>query len=223
MGEAIGQVLSLGVAVAISPLAIIAVTLMLVAPHGRVTAPSFLAGWLLGLVVVGAVVLLVVGPAEIGAAGQPEDWVSWVLLVVGMLLLLVAWRQWRGRPRGDDIAKGPKWMAAVRGFTALQAFGFGALFSGGKPKNLLLAIGAAVEIGQTGIPGGEQALAYAAFVAIGTVGVAVPLVLYVVLGERAGSVLGALERWMIDNNAVVITVLCVVAGVKLIGDGIAGL
>ena len=46
MGQAIGQVLSFGVGVALSPVPIIAVALMLATPKGRVNGPAFLAGWI---------------------------------------------------------------------------------------------------------------------------------------------------------------------------------
>jgi threonine/homoserine/homoserine lactone efflux protein len=59
MGQAIGQVLAFGVGVALSPVPIIAVVLMLATPKGRVNGPAFLAGWILGLAVVGTIVLLV--------------------------------------------------------------------------------------------------------------------------------------------------------------------
>ncbi len=55
-------------------------------------------------------------------------------------------------------------------------------------------------IAQTGIPGGEQAAAYAAFVLIGTIGVAAPVVVYFALGERAAPVLDGLKTWMARNN-----------------------
>jgi hypothetical protein len=57
MGQAVGQVLSFGVGVALSPVPIIAVVLMLATPRGRVNGPAFLAGWVVGLTVVGTVVL----------------------------------------------------------------------------------------------------------------------------------------------------------------------
>jgi hypothetical protein len=44
MGEAIGQVLSFAVGVAISPVPIIAVVLMLATRRGRVNGPAFLTG-----------------------------------------------------------------------------------------------------------------------------------------------------------------------------------
>ena len=70
MGEAVGQVLSFGVGVALSPVPIIAVVLMLATPRGRVNGPVFLAGWVVGLAFVGAVVLLAAsgGGASEGAS-----------------------------------------------------------------------------------------------------------------------------------------------------------
>ena len=53
MGDAIGQVLSFGVGVALSPVPIIAVVLMLGTPRARSNGPAFVAGWILGLAVVG--------------------------------------------------------------------------------------------------------------------------------------------------------------------------
>jgi Sap-like sulfolipid-1-addressing protein len=46
--EAIGQVLSLGLGVALSPAPIIAVVLMLATPRGRVNGPAFVGGWIVG-------------------------------------------------------------------------------------------------------------------------------------------------------------------------------
>jgi Sap, sulfolipid-1-addressing protein len=97
------------------------------------------------------------------------------------------------------------------------------VLAGANPKNLLLAVGAAAAIAQTGIPGGEQAIAYAVFAVIGTVGVGAPVVIYFALGDRAGPILDGLKAWMAHNNAVIMAVLCLVIGAKLLGDGIAGL
>jgi hypothetical protein len=44
-------------------------------------------------------------------------------------------------------------------------------------------------IAQTGLPGGQQALVRAVFVVVGTVAVAAPLAVYLVLGRKADSML----------------------------------
>jgi Sap, sulfolipid-1-addressing protein len=70
------------------------------------------------------------------------------------------------------------------------------------------------------ISGGEQAVAYAVFAIIGTIGVAVPVVMYFALGDRAPALLDKLKTWMGHHNAVIMAVLCLVIGVKIIGTGI---
>jgi Sap, sulfolipid-1-addressing protein len=76
MGDAIGQMLPAAVGVAVSPLPIVAVVLMLVSRRGRVNGPVFVAGWLAGLAVIGAIVLSVSSGAGASDEGQPETWVG---------------------------------------------------------------------------------------------------------------------------------------------------
>ena len=47
--------------------------------------------------------------------------------------------------------------------------------------------------------------------------------IYFVLGKRSEKVLGELEDWMSQHNAVIMTVLCLVIAAKLIGDAIGSL
>ena len=222
MGNAIGQTLSFAVGVALSPVPIIAVILMLVSARARVNGPAFVVGWLVGLAAVGTIVLLVVGPADASDDGEPATWVSILELVLGLLLVLVAAKQWRGRPHDGEEAPTPKWMGAIDAFTPVKSLGAGAVLAGANPKNLLLSVGAAAAIAQTGIPGGEQAIAFVVFAIIGTIGVAVPVVMYFALGDRAGPLLDRLKSWMGQHNAVIMAVLCLVIGAKLVGDAISG-
>jgi hypothetical protein len=222
MGQAIGGILSFAVGVAISPVPIIAVILMLVTPKARVNGPAFLVGWLLGLAVIGTIVLVFAGSSNANDGGEPATWVSVLKLVLGILLVLVAAKQWRGRPHGDEEPSAPKWMGAIDSFTPPKALGAGAVLAGANPKNLLLSVGAAAAIAQTGISGGEQAVAYAVFALIGTIGVATPIVIFFALGDKAGTTLERLKAWMAHNNGVIMAVLCLIIGAKLIGDAISG-
>ena len=69
----------------------------------------------------------------------------------------------------------------------------------------------------------SQAIAYAVFALIGTIGVASPVVIYFVMGERSQEMLTKLKNWMGHNNAVIMAILCLIIGAKLIGDAIGGL
>ena len=79
----------------------------------------------------------------------------------------------------------PKWMATIDKTTPPAAFGLAALLSGANPKNLLLAIAGAATIAQTGIPGGQQAIAYLIFALIGTLGIGIPVGIYFAMGKRS--------------------------------------
>jgi threonine/homoserine/homoserine lactone efflux protein len=222
MADAIGQVLSLGVGVALSPVPIIAVVLMLGTPRARANGPAFVLGWVAGLALAGTVVLLVSSGAGASEEGDPATWVGVLKIVLGLLLLLVAARTWKVRPRGGQEAELPKWMQTIDGFTASRSIGFGALLSGVNPKNLLLTVGAAAAIAQTGIPAGEQAVALAVFVVVGTLGPGIPVAIYFAMGERAERLLASLKEWMAAHNAAIMAVLCLIIAAKLIGDGVSG-
>ena len=223
MGQAIGGSLPLAIGIAISPVPIIAVVLMLTTPRARVNGPAFVLGWLLGLGVIGAIVLAIADPAKASNSGAPATWVSWLKIVLGILLLLVAVRQFRGRPHDQEQAAMPKWMGAIDNFKPPAALGTGALLAGANPKNLLLAVGGAVAIAQTGIGGAQQAVAYLIFAVIATIGIGAPVGIYFALGKRSQDILGRLKYWMAQHNAVIMSVLCLIIGAKLIGDAISAL
>jgi threonine/homoserine/homoserine lactone efflux protein len=223
MSQAIGQVLSLAVGVSLSPIPIIGVVLMLATPRARSNSLAFLAGWVAGLAIVGAIVLLVSSGAEASESGAPATWVDWLKIVLGVLLLGVALRQWRSRPRPGEEAAMPGWMNAIDTFGAPKAAGLAVLLSAINPKNLLLVVAAAAAISQTGVSAGDQAVALAIFILVATVGPGVPVAIYFAMGERSKHLLDELRRWMADNNAVIMMVICLLIAAKLIGDGIAGL
>ena len=219
MGQAIGGSLPLAVGIALSPIPIIAVVLMLTSEKARVNGPVFVAaGWPSSArscwpSPAGRRQPVRV-PGHLGQLGQDR---------ARRLLLLVAARQFRSRPHGGEAPPSPKWMATIDKTSPPAAFGLAAALSGANPKNLLLAVGGAAAIAQTGISGGQQALAYLVFAVIGTLGVGIPVVLYFALGDRSAKLLTQLKDWMSEHNAVIMTVLCLIIGVKLIGDAIAGL
>jgi hypothetical protein len=221
MGAAIGDVLGLAAGVAVSPLPIVAMILVLATPRGRVNGSLFGIGWLAGLSILGTVVLLLAGPADPSDDGTPAAWTGWLKLLLGVLALLLAARQWRGRPAEGAAPELPKWMAGLDKLKPGGALGLGALLSGVNPKNAGLTIAAAATIAGAGLAGGEQAVTLAVFVAIGSAGVLAPLIVYLVAGERAARTLDAWKTWSGDHNAAIMAVLFLVFGFKLVGDGIA--
>jgi cytochrome c biogenesis protein CcdA len=223
MGQAIGQAIPFAVGVALSPVPIIAVVLMLASAKGPVSGPAFLAGWVLGLAVLGTIVLLAASGAGATNSGAPANWVSILKLVLGVLLLALAVKQWNGRPEEGIEPKLPAWMKTIDTFSPIRSASIAAVLSSINPKNLILVVGGAASIAQTGATSGQQAAALAVFIAIASLGVGTPVAIYFVMGDRAATVLGGLRDWMASENATIMAVLFLVFGAKLIGDAISTL
>lgn len=223
MGHAVGLSLPVAVGVLISPMPIVAVVLMLVSQRARANGLAFLAGWVVGIAVVGTAVVLLVGGAAGDDGSGPPTWASILKLVLGVLLLLLAVKQWTGRPADGETAPTPGWMSAIDSFTPVKAFGLAVGLGAVNPKNLLLVVAGATTIAQAAPERGQQLGALAVFVVIASVGVASPVVVYLSTGTRAAQILQRLKTWLIANNATVMSVLLLVIGTKMLGDAITGL
>jgi threonine/homoserine/homoserine lactone efflux protein len=223
VGQALGDVLPLAVAIAIFPVPIIAVVLLLGAERGVAKGLAFGLAWCAGLAAVGGIVLAVAGLLDATDGGEPATWVSLALLGLGALLVLLAARGWRGRPRAGEEAPTPGWMRAIDGFTVAKAGAAGFALSGLNPKNAMLAAAAAAEIAEVGLPAGQQVAVLAGFVLVASVGVLAPVVVAVALGDRSRGLLDGLRTALTRHSAAIMAALFLVIGAKLIGDAIAGL
>lgn len=219
--QAIGDLLPAAVGVAISPVPIIAVTLMLGTPRAKSNGPAFALGWVAALVVVSVVVLVVAGGADDPDSATATG-VDWFQVALGALFLVMAAGQWRTRPRRGEEPEMPRWMAMVDTFTGGRSLGLGALLAGPNPKNLALTAASAASIAQAGLSGGDSAIAVAVFVVIASTTVVGPVLLYVVATEAAAPRLASLKELMSDHNAVIMMVVLLVLGAKLVGQGLAG-
>jgi len=221
LGPTIGDLLPAAVGVALSPLPIVAVILMLATPQGRTNGAAFAVGWVLGLVVVLVLVVALAGGAD--SNGSTRTGVDWLKLLLGVLLVGVAWKQWQSRPHDGETPELPKWMATLQDFDPLRSFAVGAALAAVNPKNLALAVAGGATIAQAGLSAGSDAVAILVFVAIASVTIVAPVVAYLALGEKAADTLDHLRAWMAANNATIMTVVCVVLAAKLIGAGLGGL
>ncbi len=223
MGKAIGEILPYAVAAAITVSAIIGIILMLVTPKAKTNGTAFAVGYVLGFALVGTIVIVLAGGKDYSSGSGPTQTVSIIKLLLGLLLLVAAVRQWRGRPKEGEQSKMPKWMATIDSFTAGKSFGLGVLLSAVNPKNLAMSLAAGLAIAQAAIPTGQEAVVLIIYIVIGASTVLAPMVVYFVMGDRAAAILGGWRKWLEENNAVVTAVVLLMLGVVLIGQGITGL
>ena len=222
MNVVIGEILPLALGIAVSPIPIIAAILMLLSPRAKGTSVGFLLGWVVGIVVAVTVftLLAAVLPESDDDASNPTA--GWIKIGLGVLLLLMAVKQWRGRPTGDQEPELPGWMKAIDTMTAAKGAGLGFLLSAVNPKNLLMAAGAGVIIGGTaaGLETGEEVVAIAVFTVIAAASVAVPVIGYLVASRKMAGPLESMHQWLLKENAVVMAVLLLVIGVAMVGKGV---
>ncbi len=218
MTEVIGDIFGLAIGIAVSPVPIAAVILMLFASRARTTGPFFLIGWLTGITLVVTVVLFVPGLG--GDAGEPSTTSGVIKGILGLLLLFAAIRQWMSRPPPGAETTMPKWMAGVDTMGGGGAFGLALALTVLNPKNLLLAAAAGAAIGAGQLNTGETVLAVALFTVVASLTIAIPVIGYLIAGERIQPALDTTKDWMIQNNSAVMSVLLLVFGVILVGDAI---
>lgn len=218
MGDAIGATLGYAVGIAVSPIPIAAVILMLFSGRARVNSVSFMVAWVLGIALVTSVAVLI--PGLEADDSEPSNTTGWIKLALAALLLLVGLRQWRTRPGPDDEVPVPGWMAKIDELKPAASFGLGFLLSALNPKNLLLAVAAGASLAALPLSSGETAGAVAVFTAVAAITVAVPVIAYLIAGQRLDPTLERAKSWLIGNNSAVMAVLFIVFGISLLGDAI---
>ncbi len=221
MNGVIGDLLPAALAVALSPIPIAGVVLILASPRARTAGPAFACGWIAGLLTVSVLVILVLGGGSDSDGDDPG--LGWVKVALGVLFFALAAKQWAQRPREGRPSEPPAWLESIDSASPTRAARLGAALSAANPKNLALTLAAAATIVESGLDSADEAVATAAFVAIGSMSVVGAVVYRLVAGERADRPLAAVRRFMSDHSAAIMIIVLLLLGAKLLGDGIAAI
>jgi|tagenome__1003787_1003787.scaffolds.fasta_scaffold20648831_1 hypothetical protein len=221
MGRVVAALLPLAVVVAVSPVPLITVILLMLADRAAGSSAGFLVGWALGIAGATIASLLVVEGTDAGTSGRSAA--SWVAVILGMLLLGLATRRWRSRPRSGERPELPSWVGAIDRVTAPRACGLGLLLVAVSPKNLPVCVAAGATIAGSGLSDAQRTLSVAAFTLAAASTVAVPVFAHALLGKRIAGPLESLRRWLTAHSAPVTALLLLVIGAVLIAQGLGGL
>ncbi len=162
---------------------------------------------------------------NIGASGKNEDGkgviVSTLLLVLGILLLISAYKKFTKQPDPEDET--PKWMENVVSASGFRTFLYGIQLPLMSPKLwvfMLSAIGtiAVAQLGRT--------LSYSTFLVFVLLTQAILLLLMMIrllLPKNAVSILTSASTWLANNNRTIMIVFSLVFGIYFTYQGIYGL
>jgi threonine/homoserine/homoserine lactone efflux protein len=220
MGQGISEILTFAIGVAISPIPIIAVILMLFSQRARVNGPAFVGGWVLALGVVSTVVYVLAHDGDVATSSTASDSVSWGKIVLGVVLLALARRNWRKRPGAGEQPQMPAWLQTVESVSPLKAFALAVALAAVNPKNLILTLGAATGLAQLKLSISDAVVAIVVFVSIASMTILGPVLYARAGGARAQVSLDAAKAWLTEHNAAVMAVLFLVFGVDMIAKGL---
>ena len=221
-GDLFVDLLLASLIVALSPVILIAVTLILSTSQGQANGSLFTLGWLLGLLLITAVITAVTEAAEQEVEGATALG-SALKLGVGMLLLLLAARKLMKRRKAGGDAPQPRWMQTISELKPRGAFILGFTLAAANPKNLAFAAVAAVAIATSGATGAAEWLAVIVFVLLCSWTVLGAWLATVLAREKAGPALASVRGFMERHNTLIMAALYLFFGVRLALNGLTGL
>jgi Sap, sulfolipid-1-addressing protein len=215
--EAIGDSLPMAVGIALSPLPVASVIILLMTPQARTNAPAFLLGWIAGILAVGFVVFILPGIET--TRGEPTPLSGLIRIILGILLLVLTWKQWRQRPKPNEPVTVPKLLVHLAQIGTAHSLATGFLFTAINPKNLVLTAAGAATIDSSMLDPKSQVITLFVFTTIASLSVVLPLAAYFLARQLVEGTFARWKDWLIKNNVTVLIVLLLVFGTLLIGRG----
>jgi len=220
VGDLLAKLVPLGLAGAVSPVAIVACIALLFSRRPVANALAYLAGVTTVLGAVGAVVLLLFGPGSVSDA-ESSNVVNAAELTIGVLLLVAALVQAMGK--ADPGAPPPGWMARLEALSPGHSYAFGVLVEATNVKRLAIYLVGLSEISSSNVSGFQAAVALAIFLALLETGMLAPIVVYAVVPDRSAAILVRLRDWLLTYNRRILAVLFAVIGAVLVERGLSGI
>jgi hypothetical protein len=222
MGSVVVSLLPLIVGAAVVPIWIIMVLFLLRSQGGLLKAAAFVAGAIVVRLAQGVLFGYVFGKSveSSGDTGSSAI-VSTLLLVVSILMLITAFKQWR--KEDDPDAPPPKWIAAISGLSAGKALGAGALLVAIAAKQWVFTLSAIGIIGQARLSQAENVIAFLFYVLAASSLVLTPIVVYAVAPTQSAKTLDAAQGWLERHNRVIVIAISLIFGLLFLFKGITGL
>jgi hypothetical protein len=216
------DLLPLIIAAAVLPLWIIISLLLLRGEGGVRRATAFSAGAMTARIAYGLLFSLIVGAsADSGDDARSGVIKSTLLLVLGILMLALAYKKWRKEE--DPDAPPPKWMTMLSSMPPLKAFGLGALLMTIAVKQWVFTFSAIATISEAQLDGVAGALAYLFFVVAAQSLMLAPIVVTLVTPAQSARILDSALGWLERYNRPITVGVSLIFGVWFAWQGISGI
>ena len=224
MVSVILSTIPIGLGIALNPVVVVAGILIMRSAHARRNGLAFAAGWVLGmvfLVILGAwLAHFQMGFGRIRNIDPP----SLVWVAIGTIVLMsAALRILRGQPLPGEEPRPPRWLRMVGNVGVGQSLGIGLFLATVSVRNLALLAAASSVIGVAGLGLVERGITIAAFVAVASLGILIPLSVALFGGERADAILKSWGDWLTRHMGTITAVVMGAIGLYLLVKGVAGL
>ena len=217
MWAALGHILPIAVAVALSSIPIMAAILILLSPNKRRSSLMFLIGFVLGLAV--TVVAFTVLAQLATPPRRSQETIGISLIIIGSALVvfaIIVWRRGAGRPSTGI----PKWLSESMG--PWSAFGL-AFILNLRPKAILLSAATGLSIRGDDLSVTEAAIVIGVYTIVSASTVAALIVASLVRPEKTDEQLVRMRTWITENNRIVTILILIMIGVVIIGNGLTRL
>ncbi|MGO8864073.1 MAG: GAP family protein [Acidimicrobiales bacterium] len=209
------ELILIGLVITLEPIPLTAFILVLASKGGVRKGAGFIFGWLLSLAIVVAATVLVTGNKPPKPNTAPSLGALAVKILIGVVLLVIALRQWRKLGQPKKPKKTPKWQTGIDNMSPWFAVGLAPLV---QPWGLVAA-GVAV-ITEAKLSSWESYIALFLFCVVSTI---TYLALEIYAGfrpEKTQAFLARTRAWIDTHTDQVIIVVSLVLGFWLIGKSI---
>jgi hypothetical protein len=215
-----GYVVLYGIVAAFSPTVLLATLVVLGSGRGRLNGLVFLIAFLLGQSLAYLVAFLIGSAITFGdnVAGN----VTAALEVVGgIALVAIAWQR-REEPleKVESTPRSQTLLARLSHVRPAVSFGVGMPLGVGV-KRLVITFLAAATVASADLGDGEDLALGLLYIAIASVVVWCPVLVYLILGSRSDSLVAASKEWITANERRLLVGSAFALGLFLILDGIA--
>jgi len=208
----------LAIGIAVEPLPILATVLLLTTRNGRSKATGFLVGWMLALAFCIGGTVLAANNVPSQSGGLPSGCAAAIDLLIGVLLLFLAYRRRPALQGREGALSTPHWMSRLDSVSPLVALGFGMLLP---PYMVAVAIG--TDLAAQNATAMHTVIAVLVYVVIASLGALIPLLVSVLQPATSHARLERWRSWLQQHWLTVLFWLLLVLGWYLIAKGIINL